>query len=202
MPSKRKKTPSRTAATGILSALARRKLMTHAELLKAGATGTQLGRMANAGLITAVGSGIYASTALDPFVAAVLATAKYYPNAVISGLTALQIHNLALEYIQKVDVDVPRETSIRNKMLQVHRIPKSRLVGIIALKYEGTKIRIYDLERSLCEAFKIDAAGPIFFKALKRYVALGKVNPDRIKKYDLAVKTHVLAHLQQELASA
>jgi predicted transcriptional regulator of viral defense system len=186
----------------VLQALTRHKLLTHAELAKAGSSGTKLRRMAEAGQLTSVGSGIYASASLDPFVAAVLATAKYYPQAVISGLTALQIHGLAQEFIERVDVDVSRETSIRNKMLQVHRVPQTRLIGITELKYEGGKIRIYDAERALCEAFRLDPAGPLFFKALKRYVARGKVDFDKIQKYDQVVKTRVLAHLRQEVADA
>ena len=194
--------PKKPPVDPVLKALSRQKLMTHAELVQLGASGVKLRRMVEAGLLISVGSGIYATAALDPFVAAVLATAKYYPHAVISGLTALQLHGLAQDYIEKVDVDVPRETSIRNKMLQVHRVPASRLVGIMNLKYEGGVIRVYDRERALCEAYRLDPAGSLFFRALKRYIGSGKVDPDRILSYDQAVKTHVLSHLRQELADA
>ncbi len=194
--------PERRPVDPILRALARYRILTHAELTKFGASGIKLRRMSQAGQVISVGSGIYATTRLDPFVAAVLATAKYYPQAVISGLTALQIHGLAQEYIDKVDVDVPRDTSIHNKMLQVHRVPRSRLVGITEIKYESGKIRIYDRERALCEAYRLDPSGTLFFKALKRYVAKGKVDPDQILLYDHAAKTSVLAHLRQEIADA
>lgn len=157
-------------------------------------------RLVEEGLVSAVGSGIYASTELDPFVAAVLATTKYYPHAVISNLTALQIHGLAEEYIQKINIDIPRETSIRNRMLEVHRVPKKRLIGIVSLPFHGEKIRIYDLERALCEAYRIDPRGPIFYKALKRYRARGKLSTELIAQYDRILKTEVLTHLRQELA--
>jgi predicted transcriptional regulator of viral defense system len=158
--------------------------------------------MAEAGLILSVGSGIYAAASLDPFIAAVHATAKYYPQTVISGLTALQIHGFGQEMIERIDVDVPRETSVRNKMLHVHRVPKARLVGVTQFKFHGVLLRIYDAERTLCEAYRLDPAGPIFFKALKRYVARGKVDASKIQQYDQAAKTQVLSHLRQELADA
>jgi predicted transcriptional regulator of viral defense system len=186
----------------IVLALARQKVMTLAELKKYGASGTKMKRMSEAGQVIPVGSGIYASASLDPFVAAVLATTKYYPHAVISGLTALQIHEMSQEYVDQVDVDVPRETSIRNKMLKVHRVPKARIIGVTVINFKGTSIRIYDRERSLCEAYRLNPAGPIFFKALKRYVQSGKINSDLIHKYDQKVKTEVLSHLRQEMASA
>lgn len=184
----------------ILLKLKKHRVLKLSELKRHGASAIKLRRMTEAGLVLSVGSGIYATPSLEPFVAAVLATAKYYPKAVISGLTALQIHGLSQEYVDKVDVDVPRETSIRNNLLRVHRVPKGRLVGITQLKHYGGVIQIYDRERSLCEAFRIDPAGPIFFRALKRYLRSGKANADRILQYDRTVKTNVLSHLRQELA--
>jgi len=184
----------------ILLELKKHRVLKLTELKRLGASAVKLRRMTEAGLVLSVGSGIYASASLDPFAAAVLATAKYYPRAVISGLTALQIHGLTQEYIDKVDVDVPRETSIRNKILNVHRVPKGRLIGITQLNYHGNIIQIYDRERSLCEAYRIDPSGPLFFRALKRYLRAGKPNADRILEYDRSAKTDVLSHLRQELS--
>jgi hypothetical protein len=193
---------SKTKQDPILTALNRHRIMTRPELFELGANGTKLRRMTEAGQIISVGSGIYASAALDPFVAAVHATAKYYPDAVISGLTALQIHGFGQEFIEKIDVDVKRETSIRNKMLKVHRVPSPRLVGITNLKFQGTTIKIYDRERTLCEAYRLDPAGPLFFKALKRYIAEKKIDPAKVQAFDSAVKTKVLSRLRQEIADA
>lgn len=186
----------------ILNALKQSQVMTHSELSELGASGVKLRRMTEAGTIISVGSGIYAAGSLDPFVAAVHATAKYYPIAVISGLTALQIHGFGQEFIAKIDVDVLRETSIRNKMLQVHRVPQRRLIGVTQIKYQGALIRIYDRERTLCEAYRLDPAGPLFFKALKRYTNERKIDASKIQAYDQAAKTKVLAHLRQEIADA
>lgn len=182
--------------------LDRKLLMTHAELIDFGVSAPALRKLADQGKIQSLTSGIYASIKLDPFVASALAASRYYPQAVISGLTALQIYGLAQEYIQKIDVDISRDSSLRNRLLNVHRIPNHRLIGITTVKYKAGKIRIYDLERTLCEAYLIEPAGPLFFKALKRYLAKTKPNPKLIAQYDAALKTHVLRHLQQELADA
>ncbi len=192
--------PEITESDPIIRALDRKQLMTYAELAACGAHGTRLRTLADQGLILSLSSGIYASIQLDPFVASVLATSRYYPQTVISGLTALQIHGLAQEFVEKIDVDISRDSSLRNKLLHVHRVPNQRLIGITELNFHGGKIRIYDLERSLCEAYRIDPAGALFFKALKRYVAQGSSKPDALKNYDQTLKTRVLSHLQQELA--
>ena len=196
------KYPSEPNKLRALKTLNKALIMSHAEMKKMGMEGVRLRRLTQEGLIHSLGNGIYSTTSLDPFIAAIFATAKYYPKAVISGTTALQIHELGQDYADRIDVDIPRETSIRNQMLKVHRVPKTRIIGIQKMKFHQRFINIYDVERTLCEAYRISKAGPEFFRALKRYVVRGKVNSEKIQKYDLALKTHVLLHLQQEQADA
>ena len=177
-------------------------LMTSAELLKVAGSYVQIKRKAEAGMITPLGSGIYAAPSLDPFVATVLAVAKYYPDVVISNFTALVIHKLSDEFIDRVDVDILRGKNLRNQMLKVHRVTPRRMIGAVELKFHGKIIRVYDVERSLCESYYLAPVGPIFYKALKRYISKKKINTERIQAYDRILKTRVLSHLQQELADA
>lgn len=200
MPEKEKILLHNQPVAKVIIALQKHKVLTYSELVKVGVSGALLKSLSEKGLIIAIGSGIYGAAELDPFVASILATAKYYPQCVISGLTALQIHGLAEEFIERVDVDIPRETSIRNRMLNVHRVPAKRIIGFSSVPFHGGKIKIYDIERTLCEAYRLDPKGPLFFKALKRYRGIGNVDPDRIAQYDRVLKTEVLMHLRQELA--
>lgn len=174
--------------------------MRNLELLQYAKTNTQVGRLANDGIIVPLGSGFYSHPSIDLFDAYVLVASKYYPMAVISNITALSIHKLTDERIDLVDVDVGRSHSIRNKILSCHRVPNSHLIGISEMRFQDKSIRIYDLERSLCEAYKIEPEGHIFFKALKRYISRGHTNTEKVKLYDEALKTKVLRSLMQELA--
>lgn len=186
----------------VLGKVAQDRVSSYSELAKCGATSAILKELVEEGKMTSVGCGIYASVSLDPFVAAVLATSAYYPQSVISGHTALQIHGLGEEYVDRIDVDIPREKSIRNRLLGVHRVPEKRIIGVTSMPYHGAKIRIYDAERTLCEAYLLDPQGPVFFKALKRYCSSGHVKADVLAGYDQELKTHVTARLRQELADA
>ncbi len=161
-----------------------------------------LGRLADQGEIFALGSGYYSTIKLDPFISSVLAVSKYFPNAVISNITALSIYELTDEAIHKIDVDIPRATSIRNKLVNAHRVPDHRLVGITEMHYHSHVIRIYDMERSLSDAYLRSKAGPLFYKALKRYLKLKdrKPNIDKLRFYDEKLGTKVVFHLAQELA--
>lgn len=158
-------------------------------------------RKANEGLIQSLGSGFYALVDIDPFLATLIVVAKYYPKAVISNRTALYIYGLSQDYIQSIDIDIERSKSLRNKLLKVHRVPKSKLIGITKMDYYGNKLQIYELERTLAEAYRIDPAGPYFYTALKRYLKLGKINTDKIISYDKKLKTKVMLHVQQEMAN-
>jgi predicted transcriptional regulator of viral defense system len=156
--------------------------------------------MVEAGDLIALGSGLYAHASLDPFTASLIATARYYPKAVISNITALVIHDLSDERVDRIDVDIPRSSSIRNKLIHTHRVAAENIMGVMRLNYQGHKLKIYCRERALCDAYRIDPDGPLFLKAMKRYVKLGEVDPDRIAKYDKALSINVLRSLRQELA--
>jgi predicted transcriptional regulator of viral defense system len=157
-------------------------------------------RSAESGALQSVGSGIYASPSLDPFIASAIAVTKFFPRAVISNRTALYFHKLSDFAVERIDVDILNDTKISNRLLHVHRVANSKLVGITKISLAGHLIKIYDLERTLCEAYRLDPAGPDFFKALKRYLKHHEPNSNKIKKYDKALGTNVLVHVMQELA--
>ncbi len=153
-------------------------------------------------VVARVGSGFYCSTSVDINTAQLITVGRFFPKAVISGVSALTFHGLSDEQPNKVNVDIERTTSLRNKILQVRRVSAPFLTGIETIKLQGMKIKIYDVERSLCDIYRIEKDGPIFIKALKRYTKKYKINSVKIAKYDSILKTQVLSHLKQELANA
>lgn len=190
----------KTNTSALLKRLKERKVMTAQELGRYVSGRVALRRLADGGKIVSIGSGIYASPTLDPFAASVIAVSRYYPKTVISGLTAMAIHQLTDERIDRMDVDIERSHTIRNKFLKCHRVPRKRLIGIEKMDFQKERIRIYDKERTLCEAYRIDPGGPLFFKALKRYLKQQYPDTTRIQRYDQVLRTKVISHLQQELA--
>lgn len=170
------------------------------ELVKLLGHRTAIQRLVETDQLLSLGSGFYSTPKLDPSVAQIHIVARFFPKAVISGVTALIIHKLSDEKLDKVTVDIPKETTLANRLLDVRRVAKSRCVGIINREYFGQKIRVYDVERSLCDAYRIDR-GVLFLKALKRYMREYSPNPEKIAKYDKILATKVLSALQQELVS-
>lgn len=184
----------------LLKKLKLKKVARVAELMDCISHRKELAPLVEAGEIVPLGTGIYADSSLDIFVATIIAVSRYFPKATISNATALVIHSLSDERIDRIDVDIERSTSIRNKLVQAHRVPKSRIIGAVTIPYHGQKIRVYDPERSLADAYRTDPDGPIFLKAIKRYVRKGTINTERIALYDRKLKTNVLRSVRQELA--
>ncbi len=160
---------------------------------------TAIQRMVKADQLMSLGSGYYSTFNIEPGVAQIHVVAQYFPKAVLSGITALGIHGLSDERLDKVTVDIPLETTLANRFLSVRRVARSRLMGIIQMDYFGKNIRIYDRERALCDAYRIDRTA-LFFKALKRYIKQGLKNSEHIARYDKVLGTKVMRALQQELA--
>ncbi len=184
----------------MLARLQKEKVLSAQQLKSSVSSRMALKRLVEDGKIVSLGAGLYASSRIDPFVASVIAIPRFYPKAILSNITALVIHGLSDESVDRIDVDIPRDSSIRNALLRVHRVPAKRLVGITAMKFHGEIITIYDPERSLAEAFRFDKGGPIFYKALKRYLRQHDPNMALILKYDGLLGTLVMPHVQQELA--
>jgi len=159
-----------------------------------------LSRLAASGEIIALGAGYYAHPSIDPFIASIIAVARYYPEAIISKATTLVVHKLSDERIDRIDVDISRVTSIRNRLIRTHRTADTYLIGVEEITYHGQKIRIYDPERTLCEGYRMDPEGGLFLKAVKRYSSSRPVNFEKIAAYDEKLSTHVLRAIRQETA--
>jgi len=179
---------NKASLKSILQILKRQKVMKLPELVKLFGNRMEVTRKAKEGLIQSLGNGFYASNEMDPFTANLYLTTKYYPQGVISGKTALYLYGYSQNFIQKIDIDIKRGSSIRNKLFQVHRVPDKRLIGITHINYEGIKILVYDKERTLAEAYLLDPEGELFYRALKRYIKTEKINIEKFLYYDQVFK--------------
>lgn len=98
---------------------------------------------------------------------------KYYPQCVVSGKTALSLYGLSLDYIKKIDVDIPRGTNLSNELLEVHRVVSSKINNVVERSFEDFgvpfPIKIYSPERCLFEAYTYYKGLDSFYYCLKEY---------------------------------
>ena len=183
----------------IISYLKNKKVAKTNELTKIVGNKMALLRLSDSGVIQNVSRGYYSLPRIDILDAQLIMISKYYPEAIISGLTAAYIYELTDESVNEIEVDIPNKKNIQNSSLRVRRIDKKRIIGIITKKIEGESIKIYDVHRTLVDIY-LKYPGHIFYKALKRYIKKYAPDFNLIKKYDEILKTNVLKSLMQELA--
>ena len=177
-----------------------KKVISAEEALKIVSNRMVITRLAKDGKIQHLGGGYYADISLNDFVAGLMVVAKYYRKGVVSGVSALRIQELGDDQIYKIDIDIPNTTSIKNSILNVHRIAKKYLIDYEILDYMGAKIKVYDPTRCLYEAYKLSGYGHEFFKAIKRYHRKYKdnINYKKLEKLDRIFGVQILKCLVQE----
>lgn len=126
---------------------------------------------------------------------------KTRPNAVLSKVTALILHGLS-DYIGAITyVTVPNTENIvsGDKIMTERLKPSLYKEGIIQKTFGGFKLKLYSIERSLCEVRK-KASEEDFFRALKRYAQFKeKRSFDKINHFDRLFGTDVGKYLRGEV---
>lgn len=122
-------------------------------------------------------------------------------NAVLSKVTALILHGLS-DYMGAITyVTVPNtENIVSGANIMTERLkPSLYKEGIIQKTFGGFNLKLYSMERSLCEVRK-KASEEDFFRALKRYAQLkGKRDFDHIHHFDRLFGTDVAKYLRGEI---
>ncbi len=168
-----------------------RKIIRSSELQELLGSRTAVQRLVKSGGVHALGNGYYTGPQSDSFTGVVHVAGHYYPDAVISGAAALFIYRLTDNTPDSVQVDIDNRKSLKNRLFSVKRVDPKKLIGIRKLRYNGRFIRIYDEERSLCEAYLLHKGTARFMRILERYLTLGKPKASKIRRYDIVLNTKV-----------
>ncbi len=116
-------------------------------------------------------------------------------RAVFSNAAALYFHNLSDRNPSVYDITVPYSAGNsykREKNVNLHYVKKELLeLGLIEMKSPfGMKVRVYDVERTICDIIKnknkMDAE--IFTKALQRYSKLKSKDINKLMRYAKQLK--------------
>lgn len=183
-----------------LNILDKKLIIKASEASKYLSSNKELTRMFERGEIYQLGGGYYCSWKIDPEIAALLVVTKYYPYAVISRTSALRVHELGVERIRKVQIDIPNTKSLKNELFDVYRVSPKYMKGIITLDYLGHKIRVYSKERSLFEALKEYGKTSDYFKAIKRYAQdYQNSHSKKVEEYDQLFNEDISSDVAQEL---
>ena len=115
-----------------------------------------------------------------------------YKNGIFSHNTALYFYNLTDRTPMSIDITFPSTVRVKDDFIESHYIkPELHKLGLTEMELEdGTKIKIYDLERTICDIIrdrnKVDPQ--IFNTAIKEYFNLPQKNLQLLYKYAKELK--------------
>lgn len=99
-----------------------------------------------------------------------LPTCVLYPKAIISGISALTYYDLTDEEERKIWITIPIDQVVKNPHYQAIRSQGvCYSLGIQTFTFGKRKVRIYDIEKTVVDAFKYQTE-EVAYKALKGYL--------------------------------
>ena len=112
-----------------------------------------LNKALESGELHRIARNLYANT---DNISSLASISKLYPNAIITGLTALYLHGLTDVPPEKIDLVTKRGgTKISKPQIRQTYIPDDWInIGASYIHQDGIKIRAYDLERMLLELMR------------------------------------------------
>ena len=169
----------------IMAFLDKHDFITLSEALKLGASKMALSRMVQSGVLHKPAKQIYSKKMdwlTDPLRQYAPACALY-PHAVVCGISALNYYNLTDEYERKIWLAFPRDHRVSNKEYRiVYPREESYSLGIVKHKVDRREVRIYDIEKTVVDTFKLLPID-VGHKVLRAYLKRKNRNMDKLSWY-------------------
>jgi len=124
----------------------------------------------------------------NPHIDSLTSAMKLYPEAIVTGLTAFYIYGLTDKVPTKINLATRRNaTRISNPEVKQHFVDNSRFdVGATTTDYDGTRVRIYDMEMMLFYLVQHDDKLPfdLYKEVMKSYrKSADKLNYSKLQNY-------------------
>jgi len=128
-------------------------LLTYQEALAKLGSRYRVRKAVSKGALHHIGRGIYSTSRSEDTLAVI---AKRYPDAILTGQTALYAHGLVTTPPDRIDLATKRGgTKVRNAAIRQHFIPAEWLnVGKSTVLMDGAELAAYDPERMLLELIR------------------------------------------------
>lgn len=143
----------------ILALAKRQGAVTPTDVRAMGLAPENLNKLAKLGLLIRSGRGVYVHPEYDwTENHTYVEIAKVVPNAVFCLLTALRIHDLGTQSPHQIWIAIPRDQRpprSRTSLRTVRMSPKQYELGIESRDVEGVQIKVYSVEKTLVDCFRL-----------------------------------------------
>ena len=146
--------------------------------------------LVNSGFITRIKQGHYIWSQKESDTSDIVLAAKLIPNGVLCLYTALEHYGLSTINPTEIFMALPRGTvapslpsNLRVNVRQM--IDKHFELGISETELNGVAVKIYDVEKTVCDCFKYDkeVEKSIALESLKIYISSGNCNVQKLLEY-------------------
>jgi len=160
------------------------------ELKAFGFSSRNLKKMIDTGLLEKIKQGYYVLSENTGEIPDILIALKLIPQGVICLLSAIEHYELSTVNPSSTSIALPRKANIptlpSSRYIKIYRMTDKHFkLGISEAELNGVKIRIYDIEKVICDCFKYDKQieKNIALEVLKNYVSRKNCNIQKLLEY-------------------
>jgi len=157
-------------------------------LAKKGFTSRDINHLVKEGTLERIKQGYYIGK--ERTVSDIELIATLIPTGVLCLFSAIEYYELATVNPTEICVALPRgatcPTLPPNLFVKIHHMTARHFIaGINEVEVNGAIVRIYDIEKTVCDCFKYDkeVETSIALEVLKNYMAKGNCNIQRLLEY-------------------
>jgi len=173
----------------ILSALLKSERIIKTETLKKnGFTSRDISRLLEEGTLEKIKLGYYIGK--EQYVSDIEIAANLIPMGVLCLFSAIEYYELTTVNPSEICIALPRgmkcPTLPPNLFVKVYHMTEHHFkAGIIDVEVNGAMVRMYDIEKTICDCFKYDSEieKGIALEVLKNYISKGNCNIQKLLEY-------------------
>jgi len=146
--------------------------------------------LVNNGILSRVRQGYYTLNQLNSDISDIVLVSKLIPKGVLCLHSAIDYYDLSTINPAKIYIALPRGTVAPSlpEYLKVNvrqMIEKYYNLGISSADFDGTKVKIYDIEKTVCDCFKYDNEfeKAVALEVLKNYISKKNCNIQKLLEY-------------------
>ena len=146
--------------------------------------------LVNTGFLSRVRQGYYILNQAKSDISDIVLVSKLIPKGVLCLYSATEYYDLSTVNPQKIYIALPRGTVAPSlpEYLQVNvrqMINKYYELGISTVDFDGAPVKIYDMEKTVCDCFKYDneVEKVVSLEILKNYVSNENCNIQKLLEY-------------------
>jgi len=183
-------------------------LLTTSELRSIGVSSRNIRAMLDAGMMGKVKHGHYVWAEKADYLSDVHVAAKLIPQGVVCLFTAVEHYGLSAVNPSAICMALPRDANIpklpSSPPVKIYRMTRMHFeLGISQVMLNGFPVRMYDMEKTVCDCFKYDGdmEKSVALEVLKNYIAKGNCNVQKLLAYAkiMGKKKTILPYLEAVL---